>query len=92
MRKSVNRDQLLRNLDQFKNSLEEFLNEEVEEYSSEFVEITDPEEVGDDAHCTVCEKAINELEGAYRVGPAWVCSTDCESRIDVRPSVAFRYR
>ncbi len=85
MSKSVNRDQLLRNLDQFKNSLEEFLHEETEDYASEFVEITDPEEIGDDAHCTVCEKAINELEGAYRVGPAWVCSTDCESRIDVRP-------
>lgn len=92
MRKSENRDEVLRNLEQFKHSLHEYMREDDQDYASEFVEITDPEEIGDDAHCTVCEKAINELEGAFRVGPAWVCSTDCESRIEARPSVSFRYR
>jgi len=92
MRKADNREELMRNLEQFKHSLEEYLDQDVEDYSSEFVEITDPDEIGDDAHCTVCEKAINELEGAYRCGPAWVCSTNCESRIEARPSVSFKYR
>ncbi len=92
MRKSENREEVLRNLEHFKDSLDEYMREDDQDYAAEFVEITDPEEIGDDAHCTVCEKAINELEGAFRVGPAWVCSTDCESRIEARPSVSFKYR
>lgn len=98
----ANKQKVLNQLDQFRHTLEEYLtgspveNEEVIEEqlsAKEFIEITDQEEIGDDARCMVCQKAINQLEGAYQVGDEyWVCSSFCEDNIEVRPTVKFRYR
>lgn len=92
-----NKINVLTQLDSFRQSLEEYLQEEEEldhELSGkEFVEIADSEAIGDDARCTVCQKAINEMEGAYMVGDSfWVCSSSCEDKIEVRPTVKFSYR
>lgn len=98
----ANKQKVLNQLDQFRHTLEEYLTEPQEAHeevteeqvsAKEFIEISDQEEVGDDARCMVCQKAINQLEGAYLVGDEyWVCSSFCEENIDIRPTVKFRYR
>lgn len=98
----AHKEKVLNQLEQFRHTLEEYLAESSETHDAiteeafsakEFLEITDPEEIGDDARCMVCQKAINQLEGAYLVGDEyWVCSSSCEDNIEIRPTVRFRYR
>lgn len=88
------KNKILEELDRFKGQLEEYLQGQPEEtQQAEYVVIEEPEAVSEDTRCEVCQKAINELEGAYRVGDQyWVCSTSCEDKIEIRPTIKFKYR
>ena len=49
-------------------------------------------DISDDKKCTICEKQICELDGAYKLADAWVCSESCAEKIEKKKSINFKYR